>query len=182
MNKHEGFLRLLRYQRNLSVMTRSSVHMQEQYLDASKRMLHLLQDMAPESKETYHPIIWQLVCCPFTPLLILFCDILSNGKRNLEKNKEALAATERLELPERYKLAELACGKLGGHREGFRAAREIRDMSSRFCMARCRRCSSSRAQHSHWELCHMAGHLTRICSIRIHFTAILPQLCRLQCS
>jgi hypothetical protein len=52
--------------------------------------------MAPESKEPYHPIIWQLVCCPFTPLLILFCDILSNGKRNLEENKEALAAMERL--------------------------------------------------------------------------------------
>jgi hypothetical protein len=52
--------------------------------------------MAPESKEPYHPIIWQLVCCPFTPLLVLFCDILSNGKRNLEESKEALAAMERL--------------------------------------------------------------------------------------
>jgi hypothetical protein len=52
--------------------------------------------MAPESKEPYHPIIWQLVCCPFTPLLILFCEILSSGKRNSEGNKEALAAMERL--------------------------------------------------------------------------------------
>lgn len=70
--------------------------MRAQCLDASKRMLHLLQNMAPQSKEPYHPIIWQLVCCPFTPLLILFCDILSNGKRNLEESKEALAAMEHL--------------------------------------------------------------------------------------
>ncbi|KAM3581905.1 hypothetical protein VKS41_006060 [Umbelopsis sp. WA50703] len=78
------------------LLARSSNHMHEQCLDASKRMLHLLQDMVPESKEPYHPIIWQLVCCPFTPLLILFCDILSNGERNLEESWEALAAMERL--------------------------------------------------------------------------------------
>lgn len=59
-------------------------------------MLHLLQHMASESKEPYHPIIWQLICCPFTPLLILFCNILSSGKRNSEGNKEALAAMEQL--------------------------------------------------------------------------------------
>lgn len=59
-------------------------------------MLHLLQHMAPESKEPYHPIIWQLICCPFTPFLILFCDILSSGKRNSEESKEALAAMEQL--------------------------------------------------------------------------------------
>lgn len=66
--------------------------------------------MAPESKEPYHPIIWQLVCCPFTPLLILFCDILSSGKSKLEENKEALAAMERLpsylkDLSSRHSLA-----------------------------------------------------------------------------
>lgn len=59
-------------------------------------MLHLLQNMVLESKQPYHPIIWQLICCPFTPFLILFCDILSNGKRNSEGNKEALAAMEQL--------------------------------------------------------------------------------------
>lgn len=73
-------------------------------------MLHLLQYLAPERKEPYYPIIWQLVCCPFTPLLILFCDILSSGKSKLEENKEALAAMERLpsylkDLSSRHSLA-----------------------------------------------------------------------------
>jgi hypothetical protein len=78
------------------LLTRSAIHMREQCLDASKQMLELLQNMAPESKDPYHPIIWQLICCPFTPLLILYTDILSNGNRSLEENKEALAAMERL--------------------------------------------------------------------------------------
>jgi hypothetical protein len=78
------------------LLARSSPYMLEQCLDAAKKMLHLLSDMAPECKEPYHPIIWQLVCCPFTPLLILFRYILSNGKRNLKENKEALAAIEQL--------------------------------------------------------------------------------------
>jgi hypothetical protein len=52
--------------------------------------------MAPETKQPYHPIIWQLICCPLTPFLILFCDILSTGKQNSERNKEALAAMEQL--------------------------------------------------------------------------------------
>ena len=52
--------------------------------------------MAPESKEPYHPIIWQLICCPFTPFLILFCEILSTGRQNSGENSEALAAMERL--------------------------------------------------------------------------------------
>lgn len=52
--------------------------------------------MAPESKEPYHPVIWQLVCCPFTPLLLLYGDIISNDKRNLDEKKEVLAAMERL--------------------------------------------------------------------------------------
>lgn len=50
----------------------------------------------PESKGPYHPIIWQLICCLFTPLLITSCDILSSGKQNSERNKEALAAMEQL--------------------------------------------------------------------------------------
>ncbi len=51
--------------------------------------------MAPGSEEPYHPIIWQLICCPFTPFLILFCEILSTGKQKSRENQEALAAMER---------------------------------------------------------------------------------------
>ncbi|KAL2830982.1 hypothetical protein BJY01DRAFT_254439 [Aspergillus pseudoustus] len=81
------------------LLTRSAACMEDTCLDASIRMLHLLQDMAPESNEPYHPILWQLVCCPFTPLLIIFCDIASNNttaSRTLDQKKSALAAMEQL--------------------------------------------------------------------------------------
>ncbi|KAG2174738.1 hypothetical protein INT43_005796 [Umbelopsis isabellina] len=60
------------------LLTRSATHLREQCFDASTQMLNLLQTMAPESKDPYHPIIWQL------------------GKRTLNENKKALAAMERL--------------------------------------------------------------------------------------
>lgn len=41
-------------------------------------------------------MIWQLVCCPFTPMLILFRSILSRQKRGSKGNWEALAAMEQL--------------------------------------------------------------------------------------
>lgn len=59
-------------------------------------MLHLLQYMAPESREPYHPIIWQLVCCPFTPMLLLFRSILSSPKGDSRRNVEAVTAMEQL--------------------------------------------------------------------------------------
>lgn len=40
--------------------------------------------------------MWQLICCPLNSFLILFCDILSTGNQNSERNKEALAAMEQL--------------------------------------------------------------------------------------
>lgn len=78
------------------LLTRSATRMQEQCFDASMQMLNLLRNMAPESKDPYHPIIWQLVCCPFTPLLILYTEVVSNDKRTPNEKKEALAAMERL--------------------------------------------------------------------------------------
>ncbi|KAJ5627051.1 hypothetical protein N7528_004478 [Penicillium herquei] len=76
------------------LLTRSSPDMEQECLQNSKRMLHLLPNMSVKSKEPYHPIIWQLVCCPLTPLLILLCDTVSNPARSLEEKKENLAAME----------------------------------------------------------------------------------------
>ncbi|KAL9089772.1 MAG: hypothetical protein Q9165_005566 [Trypethelium subeluteriae] len=52
--------------------------------------------MVSDSEEVYNGIVWQLVCNPFTPFLILFGEILSNGRGETEENEEALAAMEKL--------------------------------------------------------------------------------------
>ncbi|KAI9704640.1 MAG: hypothetical protein M1820_005388 [Bogoriella megaspora] len=84
----------------LVLLTRSSARNKPQCIESSKRMLHMLEDMVSDSEEPYNGIIWQLLCCPFTPFLVLFGEILSNGKMDLdekreEESKEALAAMEK---------------------------------------------------------------------------------------
>lgn len=78
------------------LLAHSSRDMQRQCLDASQRMLHLLQHMSPECKEPYHPMVWQLVCCPFTPFLILFRDIVCDAGCSHEEKRNALDAMEQL--------------------------------------------------------------------------------------
>lgn len=80
----------------LILLARSSSQMRTQCIDSSKRMLGLLENMVSDSEEPYNGIVWQLLCCPFTPFLALFGDILSNGKGETEDNKNTLAALEQL--------------------------------------------------------------------------------------
>lgn len=40
-------------------------------------MLGMLEKMVSDSEEPYNGLVWQLVCSPFTPFLILFREILS---------------------------------------------------------------------------------------------------------
>ena len=54
--------------------------------------------MVSDSEEPYNGIVWQLLCCPFTPFLALFGEILSSGKGESEENEDALAAMEQLPL------------------------------------------------------------------------------------
>jgi hypothetical protein len=85
-------------------------------IDASKKMLHVLEHLVSDSEEGFNgyvspvernttvlavvltqaSIIWQLVCGPFVPFLLLHSVILLNGKGGSEENQEALAAMERL--------------------------------------------------------------------------------------
>lgn len=85
-----------RYQYLLILLARSSSRMKTQCTDSSKTMLRLLENMVSDSEETYNGIVWQLLCCPFTPFLVLFGEILSNGNGESEENKEYLAAIEQL--------------------------------------------------------------------------------------
>ena len=84
------------YQYLLILLARSSSRMRTQCIDSSKRMLRLLENMVSSSEEPYNGIVWQLICCPFTPFLVLFGEIISNGKGESEENKESLAAIEQL--------------------------------------------------------------------------------------
>lgn len=84
------------YQYLLVLLARSSRRMRTQCIDSSKQILHLLKDMVSDSEEPYNGIVWQLLCCPFTPFLTLFGEILSNGKGESEENREHLAAIEQL--------------------------------------------------------------------------------------
>jgi hypothetical protein len=59
-------------------------------------MLHLLPDLVSDSEEVYNGIVWQLVCCPFTPFLALFGEILANKGPKLEADWQALAAMQEL--------------------------------------------------------------------------------------
>ena len=84
------------YQYLLVLLYKSPSRLTTLCIDSSKQMLHLLPEMVSESEEPYNGIVWQLLCCPFTPFLVLFGEILSSGKRVPEENKEALDAMERL--------------------------------------------------------------------------------------
>lgn len=78
------------------LLARSSTCMRAECIESSKRMLHLLGNMAPDSEEPYNGMVWHLLCGPFTPFLDLFGELLSNGKGDTEENMEALAAMEQL--------------------------------------------------------------------------------------
>lgn len=59
-------------------------------------MLYLLKYLVSDSEEVYNGIVWQLVCCPFTPFLALFGQILDNKGDVDRNNVEALAAMKEL--------------------------------------------------------------------------------------
>jgi len=78
------------------LITRASPSMRADCSEASRKMLSLLPDMVSDSEEPYNGIIWMLVCCPFTPLLVLFGEILSNCQGPSEANQKSLAAMEKV--------------------------------------------------------------------------------------
>jgi hypothetical protein len=70
--------------------------MKMQCNESSKDLLHLLDHLVSDSQEPYNGIVWQLICCPFTPFLTLFGEILSNASMpGPEESKVMLSAIER---------------------------------------------------------------------------------------
>jgi hypothetical protein len=65
---------------------------------SAKEMLHLLDYLVSDSEEVYNGIVWQLVCCPFTPFLTLFGEILANKGAKHDADRQALAAMQKLPL------------------------------------------------------------------------------------
>lgn len=82
----------------LILLGRSSSQMKAQCIDSSKKMLLLLDGMVSDSEEVYNGIIWHLICCPFTPFLTLFGEILSNGEGDSQGNRELVGILEQLPL------------------------------------------------------------------------------------
>lgn len=70
--------------------------MRAETIHSSKEMLCLLRHLVSDSEEVYNGIVWQLVCCPFTPFLALFGDLLANKEAVHTDRLEALAAMREL--------------------------------------------------------------------------------------
>ena len=80
----------------LVLLARASPSRKAECIDASIGMLNTLDSMVSDSEEPFNGIIWQLVCCPFTPFLSLFGDVISNGHGESESNLALLHAMEKL--------------------------------------------------------------------------------------
>lgn len=70
--------------------------MKAETIQSAKEMLYQLRDLVSDSEEVYNGIVWQLVCCPFTPFLSLFGEILANKGPKQDADWEALAAMQEL--------------------------------------------------------------------------------------
>jgi hypothetical protein len=80
----------------LVLLGRSSGKLESETISHAKEMLYLLKYLVSDSEEVYNGIVWQLVCCPFTPFLALFGQILDNKGDARRDNVEALAAMKEL--------------------------------------------------------------------------------------
>jgi hypothetical protein len=91
-------LSTLEFNRHYLLVTigRASIDMKAETIQSAKEMLHLLPNLVSDSEEVYNGIVWQLVCCPFTPFLALFGEILANKGPRQEADRQALAAMQEL--------------------------------------------------------------------------------------
>lgn len=91
-------IRTLEFNRHylLVILGRASSDMNSETTQSANEMLYLLQDLVSDSEEVYNGIVWQLVCCPFTPFLFLFGEILANKEADQESSTSALRAMQEL--------------------------------------------------------------------------------------
>lgn len=91
-------LRTLEFNRHYLLVTlgRASSNMRAETTQSAKEMLYLLRDLVSDSEEVYNGIVWQLVCCPFTPFLALFGEILANKGPKQDTDRQALEAMREL--------------------------------------------------------------------------------------
>lgn len=91
-------LRTLEFNRHylLVILGRASSDMKSETTQSAIEMLNLLQDLVSDSEEVYNGIVWQLVCCPFTPFLFLFGEILANKEADQGSSTTSLRAMTEL--------------------------------------------------------------------------------------
>lgn len=91
-------LHTLEFNRQYLLVTlgRASSNMRAETIQSSKEMLYLLRHLVSDSEEVYNGIVWQLVCCPFTPFLTLFDDLLADKEAAHADRLAALTAMREL--------------------------------------------------------------------------------------
>jgi hypothetical protein len=78
----------------LVMLYRVSPSMRSHCIVSSKAMLRVLEHLVPDKDEPYLLSVWQLLCCPFTPFLELFSELVSNGQGASEGNQEIFATMQ----------------------------------------------------------------------------------------
>lgn len=61
----------------MAVLTKGSAEHQELCHETSKLLLSDLKQLRCLPQQPYQPFLWQLLCCPFTPFLVLFRSIIT---------------------------------------------------------------------------------------------------------
>lgn len=77
----------------------SSKQLRTQCTYASQQMLGLLPslgDMVPDLKKPYTCLLWQRLHCPLAAFGILWGEVVTKGKTQLEQSKQSLEAIEHL--------------------------------------------------------------------------------------
>ncbi|KAL2208626.1 hypothetical protein CC79DRAFT_1395599 [Sarocladium strictum] len=72
------------------ILTKSSAEHQELCVEFSESMLNELKELPCLPNQPYQPFIWQLLCCPFTPFLVLFRTIMFDADDEKEGQLSAM--------------------------------------------------------------------------------------------
>lgn len=78
------------------LLNKRSADKEAKCLELSRLLLHGLAGLNSHPKQPYLPFLWQLVCCPFTPFLILFRSIITSRQGDPQAPDVHLAAMKQL--------------------------------------------------------------------------------------
>jgi hypothetical protein len=80
----------------VTILTKASANHHELCLKTSELLLNGLKKIPCLPNQPYQPFLWQLLCCPFTPFLVLFRSIVTSAEEEAMQNQDALDAMGQL--------------------------------------------------------------------------------------